>query len=478
MSAPDFSAVAARIQTSLVESGAPSLAVAVAREGEILWEAAFGWADRERRIPATPHTMYSLASISKPITSTAIRILHERGKLDVKASVDDYLQAPLRAAAGGGPATIEQLANHTSGMPLHYHFFYGDEPARPPAFTETLRRYGVLYTPPGERFQYSNLGYGVLDHVITRCSGVPYADFMRREVFLPLGMTRVDLGERRELDPYRAVRYGEDGLPNPHYDFDHPGGSAAWASAHDLIRFGAVHSEAPLSDQRSILSSESIAEMQRPTTTREHNGYGFGWGSNEDEHGELAISHSGGMGGVNTLLKLLPRHRIAVVALCNACGRLPFDIAEDLTAALLPAYARRLESDRAEAKPLREPDPPFRGDRRLNGEWSGEAALPDGPLPVALRIARTGEIHVRIGDRLWSLVNDVKWSQDALTGRMYGDLPGTEVRPPYLLHLDLKLRGRLLNGALVARTELAHPQGGAPHRRMGDALSYWLELRR
>lgn len=191
-----FEAVAASIRTDLAVHGLPSLTVAVARGGEVLWEQGFGWADREARRPATAHTSYSLASISKPITATGLAVLVERGLIDLDAPIDVYLGAaklnPGAAAVTGvsdvSAATVRRVANHTSGLPLHYHFFYVDEPAfaRPP-FEETILRYANLVTPPGTHYQYSNLGYGLLDHVISNVSRRSYADFMTAEVFQPLG---------------------------------------------------------------------------------------------------------------------------------------------------------------------------------------------------------------------------------------------------------------------------------------------------
>ena len=103
----------------------PSIAVAVARDGQIIWEEGFGWADRERRLHATEHTMYALASISKPITATGLMVLVQAGKIDLDRPINDYLgSAKVRARVGdAAQATVRRVANHTSGLPLHYQFF-------------------------------------------------------------------------------------------------------------------------------------------------------------------------------------------------------------------------------------------------------------------------------------------------------------------------------------------------------------------
>ena len=88
---------------------------------------------------------------------------------------------------------------------------------------ETIRRYGKLYNPPGERYEYSNLGYGLLDYLIEQVSSNPYAEFMAREVFGPLEMANASIG----AEGGEAIAYGLDGVAYPRYGFDHPGGSAA-----------------------------------------------------------------------------------------------------------------------------------------------------------------------------------------------------------------------------------------------------------
>src|SRR5213592_410418 len=206
--ADPFDAVRQSIRKQLVETQTPSIAVAVARDGKIIWEQGFGWADREKRIAADEHTMYSLASISKPITATGLMTLVAAGKVNLDRPVNDYLgAAKLRGRAGdAAQATVRRVANHSSGLPLHYQFFYADEPYRPPSMDETILRYGNLVTAPGETYQYSNLGFGILDYVIARVSGRAYEDFMREEVFVKLGLTHTSVGLGPGLGRYEAVR--------------------------------------------------------------------------------------------------------------------------------------------------------------------------------------------------------------------------------------------------------------------------------
>ena len=358
-----FADVRAFIQTQLVETGVPSLAVAVSRDGEIIWEEGFGWASREDRVPATPHTLYALASISKPLTATGLMTLVEKGRVDLDRPIDEYLgDVKLEARCGKGEeATVRRVANHSAGLPLHYQFFYVDEPYAPPAMDETIRRYGNLVAPPGERFCYANLGYGLLDYVITRVSGRSFADFMRAEVFVPLGLTRASVGVGPGLEKYQAGRYNPAGARLPLYDFDHPGASAACCSAHDLVRFGMFHLKAHLADQKAILSDASIDAMQVPTVAvGEEVGYGIGWRILARTFGGYRMAeHGGSMGGVRTQLYLVPSEKLAVAVLCNTENDLPEQVRDEILAALLPAYGKALGEARNQKEPESAGPPAF-----------------------------------------------------------------------------------------------------------------------
>lgn len=167
-------------ESQVIERQVPSVAIAVAKNGKFLWEQGFGWADRERRIPATANTMYSLASTSKPVTTTALMTLVRAGAVDLHHPINEYLgNAQVRAAIGdAAAATVRRVANHSSGLAEHYQFFYANEPWRTPTPEETIARYGVLMTVPGEQYQYSNLGYGILNYMISLRSGEPFGDYV------------------------------------------------------------------------------------------------------------------------------------------------------------------------------------------------------------------------------------------------------------------------------------------------------------
>ena len=473
-----------RIRRELEESGIPSVAVAVARNGEILWEEAFGWADRQKRTPATVDTMYCLASVSKPITATGVMKLVEQGKVDLDAPINEYLDrgSQLKVWIGDPEeVTVRRVANHTSGLPLHSNFYHpGDRVARPP-MEETIRRYGNIVTPPGERYRYSNLGYGILTHLTARASGLSWDDFLRREVFMPLGMTRSAATVPPELAEFAAVGYDEDGRPIAEGETDHRGASSVYCSVHDLVRFGMFHIKQPQPDQRPVLCDESLDAMQVPTADmriartadrnlRPGSKYGVGWVIDDNEL-DYRVSHGGGMGGAASKLLMLPREGIVVAVVANLFHPFAYTIEKDILSALLPGYADKLaayEKRKANATPD-ELVPWSEAAPELLGHWRGTVHTYQEDRPLTLSFRPSGDTHAKLGIQLTTLVNDVKLVDGRLTGKMAGNVftEDTTRKPPHPFHhlaLDLKLRGDTINGAIVAVA--------------GCELNHWVELKR
>lgn len=461
-----FEQIRGYIRAALKEESIPSVSVAVAHNGKIVWEEGFGWANLERQVPATEHTMYSLASISKPMTATGLMTLVAAGKIDLDAPANDYLgAAKLRARVGDAQsATVRRVANHTAGLPLHYQFFYADEPFKRPSMDETLLRYGNLVTAPGERYEYSNLGYGVIDYLIERVSGQSYADFMRGRVFRPLGMTRTSVDIGPGLEPYAATRYAPDGTPLPFYDFDHPGASAVFSSAHDLVRFGLFHLREKLPDQQQILTDASIVEMQRQTATEpDGSGYGVGF-SIWKKDGYRLFGHSGAMGGASTQMRLYPEQRLAIVVLSNASGNLPAKVANRIANVLLPGWTV--------PQPKTQPQPAaFVAPAGLRGTWTGSVSSYTKELPVQLTFQPDGDVHAKFADQLTTLVNNPHFADGIFTGELAARIgtPDTE-HYEYKVALSLTLRDGVLNGGACAL--------GVDLPRERNALTHWIELRR
>jgi CubicO group peptidase (beta-lactamase class C family) len=441
----------AHIRRVMDSTRTQSISVAVARNGRIIWEEGFGFADVERHAPATPTTLYSMASISKPITATGVMKLVEQGKIDLDRPANDYLGSAKISDPAGRPsgATVRQVMSHTAGLPLHYRFFYEGGSVTRPSMDEAITRYAITVYPPGATYNYSNLGYGVLEEIIAKVSGRPYEDFMRDEVFKPLGMTTSTIGTGAGL-ANSAVRYTAEGKPIAFYDFDHRGASAVYTSAHELVRFGMFHLEDHLKDQRPLLKDSTLETMHRRATPGDTtSGYGLGWLVG-NEQGMRVVSHTGGMPGVATSLKLYPQHNVAIVALANTSGIAPHRIALDVAAAVLPGYKA--------PTPGRPPTPPvaFASPAELLGEWSGTIRTYDGVIaPIAL-LVKADDIHVRLGsgpNALWTVLNAPTFRDRMLGGQFDGTIPSAEARRfPHNVGVGLLLQGDTLRGWAAAMT--------------------------
>jgi CubicO group peptidase (beta-lactamase class C family) len=468
-----FDSVRALIRRA-IDDGVPSIALAVAKDGRIIWEEGFGMADRERRLPAGPQTMYSLASISKPFTATGLMKLVERGKVHLDRPANDYLGAGRLSGLAGdaSQATVRRVMTHMAGLPLHYQFFYENASYRRPSMDTTIARYAILVNPPGEAYQYSNLGYGILDHIISRVSGRSYADYMRREVFEPLGLTHTSVDIGPGLERHAAQRYDSKLRPIPFYTFDHPGGSAVYSSARDLVRFGMFHLKNRLPGQERILADSTIDAMQRiltPDTAR--GGYGLGWSIARDDNGFRRISHSGGMPGVATVLNLYPSENLAVVVLTNKSDGAPFRIAEEIAATVLPRYAATRAERRAHQASTQAPtSAPAFPPAELAGAWTGTVRTYDGTVPIALLFQPDGDVHVSLGSQLRSLLSGTSFTNGNLVARFPGTIPTEEQRRhAHSVWLNLRLRDAVLRGQASAQTT---------DEPVYYALTSYVELRR
>ena len=440
----------AHIRRVMDSTRTPSIAVAVARNGRIIWEEGFGFADVDRRTPATPTTLYSMASISKPITATGVMKLVEQGKIDLDRPANDYLgAAKITGLAGSASdATVRRVMSHTAGLPLHYRFFYAGGSVTRPSMDEAITRYAITVYPPGAAYNYSNLGYGVLEEIIAKVSGRPYEEFMRDEVFKPLGMTTTTIGTGAGI-ANSAVRYTAQGKPIAFYDFDHRAASAVYTSAHELARFGMFHLEDHLKDQRPLLKDSTLDAMHRRATPGDTtSGYGLGWLIG-NEQGMRVVSHTGGMPGVATTLKLYPEHNVVIVALANTGGAAPHRVALDIAAAVLPGYKA--------PTPGRPPTPTvaFASPAELTGEWTGTVRTYDGATtPIAL-LVKADDIHVRLGgtDALWTVLNAPTFRNQMLNGQFAGTIPSEEARRfPHNVGVGLLLQGDTLRGWAAAMT--------------------------
>lgn len=457
-----FEPVRRQIERAVEHGESVSLAVAVAVDGAIVWEEGFGWADRERRIPATAATIYPIASVSKPITATGLMILVERGKVSLDQPIDEYLGSTrIHGYAGDAKgATVRRILQHRAGLPRYVQFFFAGEGTAPPSVEQTIDRYGILINPPGTTYDYSNLGFGMLAYITARVAERDYAEFMRDEVFVPLGLTRTSVQIRPEPSVDAAVSYA-DGSRIPYYRFDEWGSGRVFSTVHDLASFGLFHLKAPRPGARKVLSDRAVDAM---VNDRESSGtaggrygldwfYALGWGGRErTAFGPYWYGHDGGMPGVSSAMKLLPDHRLVVVAVSNSRSGVPAQIVDSVIDTLLPQYRAARLTDPAlkdgAAKPFAPP-------AELVGTWKGEVRTWQGRLDAQLRILGDARAYLRVGEEPEVPVEGVRFDDDGrLSGDAAGTMPTIDIRSrPHHREIRLTLRNGRLTGSISVTGE-------------------------
>ena len=193
----------------LAKTGAPSASVAVVRDGKIVYEHAYGLANLEKKLPATPQMRYSIGSISKQFTAAALLMLAEEGKLSLDDKVIRWLPDLTRA----GDVTIRQLLSMTSGYqdfwPQDYVMPMMMQPVTAPEIAAGWAKKPLDFEP-GAKWQYSNTNYVIAGMIAEKVAGMPLLDFLQKRVFGPLHMTTVSNTDAAPLgsgDPMRYLRY-------------------------------------------------------------------------------------------------------------------------------------------------------------------------------------------------------------------------------------------------------------------------------
>ena len=467
---PAFARVRETIQAGVAGGRAPSVAVAVVRDGAIIWAEGFGMADLEAKRKATADSIYLLASVSKPMTATGLMVLVDRGAIDLDRPANDYLsKSKLRAHRGSADdMTVRRLANHTSGMPIHYSFFYNG--VEPPTRDETIRRYGFSYNPPGSRWEYCNLAFGVLDHIIAIHGGPSYGAFLEKNVYDPIGMKHTSDRVRKGLEKHATAQYSRDAggrfIRVAPYGFDHDGASANWSSANDLARFLLLHlNDGELGGSR-VISRESAIAMRKLTGVRDpkdpESGYGIAWAVGP-YMGVPAFAHSGGMPGVSTRVRGFPEHDCGYVILLNSSSyTFRSEIEKALTKALIPSakVAKRPAAAQARTKAANDAT-------AWRGVWKGRLAHQDGDLIARLEIADAATARIAFNEEQPVALTDLALGPDEFSGSLTTRL---KTQPAFHGLVTLRIRLERKDDALTGV--------GVAYARDYFSLSHFMEFER
>ncbi len=310
----------------------PAFSCAVAVRGRVVWAQAFGFADLERHIPASPLTKFRIGSVSKPLTAAGMARLYERGRLDLDAPIQTYVPSfPNK----GYRITLRELAGDLGGI-RHYAPDNKDFGG----LVENQKHYASLsdglaifendslIASPGTKWVYSSYGFNLIGVAMERAGGADFLTIMQREVFGPLGMTSTVGDESGKVIAFRAQPYelGNDGqfasAPPADLSYKYPAGGFL-STPTDLAIFGAAMIRPGLLG----LPTERMLFTSGCTNDGNETGYGLGWQLKADgdrgygtglqikvPRGERYFWHRGSAEGGHAALVIYPDYD--VVAAC------------------------------------------------------------------------------------------------------------------------------------------------------------------
>ena len=324
----------------------PGISLVLVRRDRTLWAEGFGHADQERDIPATPATIYRAGSLAKPFTAIAVMQLAESDAIDIDQPLSAYLpQFSIRSRFDtvAKPITVRDVLSHHAGLPTDLNKgMWTDTP-----ISAVAERLGEEYAafPPKLVFSYSNVGYTLLGHMIQEVSGLPYADYMKQQLFQPLGMKHSGMGKPPQDMQSLTARGYRAGAPFALLPIRDVPAYGLYTSAADLGRFmGDLLLEASPSGPTLIQKAtlEEMIEPQNldvPLDLDSINGLGWFLEDGTIPGGGKVLRHSGNTLVFGSELILLPEQGLGIAVLANADGSRPIisRLAEEILARTLKA---------------------------------------------------------------------------------------------------------------------------------------------
>jgi CubicO group peptidase (beta-lactamase class C family) len=304
------------IFSRLADDGLYSGSVLIARQGEVLLNQGYGFADRKQKISNTPQTQYQIASLTKQFTAVSIMILQERGKVSISDPICDFIvDCPIQWRE----ITIHHLLTHTSGIPnydyreLDLDTILNVTAWSPKEFVKVIMEWPLDFQP-GEKWSYSNSGYIILGYIIEMASGQPYETFLRQSILDPLNMKATGYLEKTDN---LALGFFDRYTTDPVSDWDVTNlfsSGGLYSTAEDIF----LWSQALYGEQ--LLSPASIHQMFTPhELTRDGEGYdAYGYACFLNEyHGRKIIYHGGSIDGFTSLLAHHPEEQVTIILLSN-----------------------------------------------------------------------------------------------------------------------------------------------------------------
>jgi len=280
----------------------------VADSGGVLYQAAFGLANREEKVPLNTQSLFYLASVSKQFTATAILLLLQQGKIRLDDLIIRYIP---ELPSFYERITFRHLLTHTSGIPDYYEFAELNDGFTNNDVLKVLLNIDHLEFQPGSRYQYSNSGYVLLSILVDRISSVTFANYLREHALEPAGLEHtVVYDEQAESLSNRAIGYGQDSTITD-YRFRTTGGGGIFSNVEDLYKWHKALTS------YFILPPDFQEQAYQPSVLNNDSTlyYGFGW--NIDPANPRHVSHGGDLEGFRTFFDRYLDQDIVIILLSN-----------------------------------------------------------------------------------------------------------------------------------------------------------------
>ncbi len=346
---PSTAAVIAKYQAQIPElmasQNVPGIAVAVVDGDRVLWAQGFGYADRDRQTPVTLNTIFSVQSMSKLFTATAVMRAVQEGKVDLDVPITTYLpDFTVNSAFEQHPErkmTLRMLLSHTAGF-THEAPVGNNYELDPGTFDEHVKSIEATWLryPVGTGYAYSNLGIDLAGYILEKVYGKPFAQLMTDEVLAPTGMGHSTF-DRATIDATadRAIGYTALGIPSPVVDVPMTAAGGLYASISDLARFLSFQLGDGTIDGRVVLDSGLIAEQRTVPAPNAGSQAGYALGVVRTrwraERYQDIFNHGGGGFGFLSDLWWVPSMQLGIAVLTNSSehklqGDLAISILHDL----------------------------------------------------------------------------------------------------------------------------------------------------
>lgn len=317
--------LASIIQRDMSRFNLPGLSIAVICDGKIIWAKGFGCADRGKKIPATPETVYRVGSISKLFNATGVMLMREEQRLSLDEDIKKYLpEANFVNPFDDKTAkiTLRHILSHRAGTirecPLG-HYFDDSEPS-PKETAFSLFGTTLIY-PPGAKTKYSNSAVGVSGYILEKTAGMEYSDFQKDFILQPLGMNSSSFVKEESFKEKLAKGYMRnldgDQWEAPDFRFGYISAGNLYSSVTDMAKFITLM----CNQGRPLLKPESFCEMTTVQFGTKDIKKGFGLGFKVSQlHNERTLGHGGAVYGFSSSILVMPKRKLGVISLINLDG--------------------------------------------------------------------------------------------------------------------------------------------------------------